>query len=523
MEKVVYNYLRLLKIPISQEYFKSLIECHSQYPYLISIADTLEKLGIPYNFLKVTQKDICDELFPFLMHIDNNNNADLVIISSNADLKKYSNVLPYWSGLILKIDPIKIINDAQNKDYRTKERKSRVIFALLLSIIGLIEILISYFYFSGYILSVLITNLVGAFLGYFLIKSEFGQNSSIIDKFCSLKNSNNCLKVLSSLKSKISLPELTLIYFVFQFFFIVSLPFISLEVYKVTSLLFLLSLLTLPVVAFSVIYQYYVVKAWCNLCLLVDLVLIIQAGIFYTKFELLNLRLDFHEITFLLLNATISFLFILLIVVILNLHRSAFELKSEQRRLKRVFWNSYVFKHYLFKQPKLKLETYEDDFEIGSKDAQVKLTLVIDLFCSSCWTAFQTVSEILLLFPEKINLVIRFSEIEEGGSELSQLLPSDYILAYFNERIKNKEESVIISINLIDKWFKLKSFKEFKQQYNLTDHTYYNRFVEQGKRNREWIESNNIDHVPTLFVNGYKMPDQYKVNELKNFVNDLSC
>jgi len=49
MEQVVFQYLRQLKIPVSQGYLQKLIASHPAYPSLLSVADTLEGLGIDHK------------------------------------------------------------------------------------------------------------------------------------------------------------------------------------------------------------------------------------------------------------------------------------------------------------------------------------------------------------------------------------------------------------------------------------------------------------------------------------------
>lgn len=520
MEKVVSEYLKNLKIPVSEEYLKTLITCHSQYPYLISVADTLENLGICYSFLRIDKESIPNELFPFLMHIDNDN-VNSVVISCPGDLKKHENIKPFWSGLILKVEPTKYINDPQNEYYRAKEKKSNLIFTLLVCTIVGIETFISFSYLSGYAVGTVATNLIGLVLGCTLFTREFGMMPKILDTFCSFKKLSGCAKVVSAVESKISLSGLTFIYFIIQFLCIVCLSLILKDIDRVGALLFFLSIPTLPVIVFSLIYQCCVIKIWCKVCLLIDLLLVGQICIFYTQFQSFDINF-YSGVHTVILSIFVIILFLLLVIIILNLYKSVFKLKLEERRLKQVFWDPDVFNHYLFKQPKLSLEDHEDDLKVGCKGAPVKLILVIDLFCPSCWVAFQAIAEILLLFPEKVNLVLRFSSGENAMPDL-HAVPEDYILAYFIEKIKEEKQNVDTLINLLNDWFKLKNFKEFKQRYSLTGTADYVRSAEQGKRNREWIKSNNIDQVPMLFINGYKLPKQYRLNEMKILLHNFSA
>ena len=69
------------------------------------------------------------------------------------------------------------------------------------------------------------------------------------------------------------------------FLCIVCLSLILKDIDRVGALLFLLSIPTLPVIVFSLIYQCCVIKIWCKVCLLIDLLLVGQICIFYTQFQ----------------------------------------------------------------------------------------------------------------------------------------------------------------------------------------------------------------------------------------------
>jgi hypothetical protein len=54
MEQVVVKYLEYLDVPISKDYFKKCMLSHPDYPSLLSLADTLERLGIDHQVGKLT-------------------------------------------------------------------------------------------------------------------------------------------------------------------------------------------------------------------------------------------------------------------------------------------------------------------------------------------------------------------------------------------------------------------------------------------------------------------------------------
>ncbi len=69
MEQVVVDYLKYLGIPVSEKYRKKIILSHPDYPSLLTISDTLEKLGIPSQIGRIEKRHLPKVEFPFLTQI----------------------------------------------------------------------------------------------------------------------------------------------------------------------------------------------------------------------------------------------------------------------------------------------------------------------------------------------------------------------------------------------------------------------------------------------------------------------
>lgn len=70
MEKAVIDYLSYLNIPISVSYCKKSILSHPDYPSLLSVADTLERLGIDHQVGRIETDNIKELPFPCIIHLD---------------------------------------------------------------------------------------------------------------------------------------------------------------------------------------------------------------------------------------------------------------------------------------------------------------------------------------------------------------------------------------------------------------------------------------------------------------------
>lgn len=146
MYKTVFEFLKHLKIPVSKEYCEQLISGHTDYPSLLSIADTFERLGIPHSVRRISEKDLPDLNFPYMLHLIKEE-GDLILIKELGDLKEIHKDLIHWSGVVVQAEPISALKDAENNiRYREEQLQKKLHFARPSSIFGCRAYL---FYFSG--------------------------------------------------------------------------------------------------------------------------------------------------------------------------------------------------------------------------------------------------------------------------------------------------------------------------------------------------------------------------------------
>lgn len=88
MEQTVANFLSTLRIPISKKYVQKLISSHPDFPSLVSISDTLQRLGIDNVARRVDQKSLEQLPFPYLLPLDKGR-GDILLIKDEYDLLKH--------------------------------------------------------------------------------------------------------------------------------------------------------------------------------------------------------------------------------------------------------------------------------------------------------------------------------------------------------------------------------------------------------------------------------------------------
>lgn len=100
-----------------------------------------------------------------------------------------------------------------------------------------------------------------------------------------------------------------------------------------------------------------------------------------------------------------------------------------------------------------------------------------------------------------------------------------YILSSFNEELNVSNKYLIgvyqqkngEAMQLFDNWFEFGKFN--KEQF-------FEKFpIEMGQkdiekeftRHEQWKEESGLRATPTILVNGYKLPDNYKIEDLRFF------
>jgi oligoribonuclease NrnB/cAMP/cGMP phosphodiesterase (DHH superfamily) len=130
MEKIVSKFLSIQKIPVSPSYVEKIISSHSDYPSLLSIADSLERLGVEYQAWKVTRDELNSIAFPYLLPISVGG-GDILLIQNSSDLKKNEEKLNYWEGTILKTEHTSLLIDKENNGQYTQESFYKVLTVIL--------------------------------------------------------------------------------------------------------------------------------------------------------------------------------------------------------------------------------------------------------------------------------------------------------------------------------------------------------------------------------------------------------
>lgn len=513
MEKVVTQFLKFLKIPISGRYVERLILDHPDFPSLLSVSDAFNRLGINHAVTRIKKDSVHGLEFPYLIPLDKGR-GNILIIKDASDLRKHHTLLKEeWGGSVLLAEPTKYIQDKQNNEFYAKEKSiNRNSAIIMLALAGLL--LMAGFYLTTLENIILTLSVAGVIVGYFLFAKEIGISYAAVDAFCNVGKDTNCDRVL---KSDITLlgvnfSDAVLAYFLFQSIIIGMFSIVTSR-QIVLPILSIPSLLALPVVVFSVYYQYAVAKTWCRLCLIVDGLLIIQALVFGYGIYMGTLKISI-SLSVLMPMATTA-LFVLLTVISVKVGMRHYQKLVKLGSGNRIKHNPVVFTTLLRQQMKVDEPPFDYEMQVGNPSAPIKIIMVSSLHCSPCKLKHEVVHQLVATYPDEVNVTFRFAKSTSWPTSVGTLL------SYWFHNIYGKENESTNTATLMHDWFELWDLQKFEKKYGIK----INDTVIDKLEQQHYSWTRHASTVPTFFVNGCELPRGYGIDDLlamaPSLANDL--
>ncbi len=523
LSELVFNFVKELNIPVTKTSIKLEFEKHPQQHSLLAINDVLNTFGINNAAYEIETKQLDNEFCPFIAHLSRNNGEFVIVKHLSAEKVLVSGQnrkieqLPRadfdaaYDGSILIADAENVSGEADYQQNRQKEvigsLKVPFIAASLLAVFFL-YVLQNQDRISSLSWTVVIWGIlksIGLLISILLLVQSLDANNSFIQRLCTSGKNLNCNAILKSKAAKVteglSWSEVGFFYFsstaLILLFYGGSL--------SVLQSLALFNLLCLPYTFYSVYYQYKVAKQWCLFCSGIQALFWLE---FFTSFHLLLLPViwpSFAQIAGMLI------LFILPVATWVFLKpflKAKQEAESARQQLNIYKNNAELFNKVLVSQKQQ--EQLDDDFAIviGNREPKKVITIVSSPTCPPCSNAHQLL-ENWLDKDESLQLRIVFSVLP-GEQESTKYKVIRHLLALKSapgQMLKQamhtwygqKEENV-------ESWIaKFPAPQEQEPNVSL-------------EKQQQWCESAGISFTPTVFINGYKLPDPYHLEDIKYFI-----
>lgn len=507
---LIYKYLSLLGINVSIFKLRSISISNPTYPSLLSIIDTFKAFNCKAVAVKIEKIENLENLpLPFLCQTLN---GDLMLAiriergrviflpeKNKEETLTIEDFSKLWNGIVIYVENLNESEgngkyDFTSVNFLTKNLAYLIATILIIQLIGNLSFdTIPLFFFK----------VIGFLICFTII--TFENSSSALNRFCKSISNGNCDAVLTSKASKL--------------FGVLPLSFIGLFYYSFTILLLLfnseftftlciiLSFLSSIFIPFSIYYQKFKIKEWCILCLFVLLEIFMECVfiLFFKLNSISGLLFTIDNLITLCNTAFISLIIVYAIIIILQHNKKRSEVSKKYNILK---YNDNVFYSLLKLGTKHDLDSLNDiGVFYGNHNSTNTLLMVCSPFCEPCAHSHNQLKQILAN-----NLDLRIQVIFFVPDDVN----NPYNIA--TSSLINSADN--ITNIYIEDWFKSDSNTKMEIVEKNKKNVFDNNVQEKIKIMNEWCLENEVQFTPTFYLNGYILPNEYDILDLRFFIED---
>ena len=505
----------VLHIPHTQSFANRTFNEHPYKYTLFGLSGMLEDYGVESTGVRFSDKKaaLAELKTPFVGQVS----GDLVIVKSITDKDviyqwhdeninmSHKQFIALWSGVALLMVPTDKACEPLYKEHCRAERIQSFkawgtvgCAAILLGIAAIQRVS----HYSFFTLSCFILSLAGLYLSYLLLLRQLKVSSSVADRLCNLLKHATCTDILDTPAAQaafgISWSEIGAAYFGVNTIVLLLFP-------ESFPILGQFSFAVLGYTVWSFWYQRFRAHTWCALCLLVQIVLILEAITFLTYLlmtrENQSSLFIYHSLFVTLpLSYLAATLIIHLLLSVISKASQADEWRSNLRdfKLKRE-----VFDSILHQESHYEVEAISH-IRFGNPDAPYRLTILTNPYCNPCAAVHARMSGIrqtdccvemvFSSFGDAYNRTCRFmiAAYQQLGAERAWQLYEEWYAGG-----KARDESFFDGLGLDDETDDVRT--EYVQH-------------------QEWRKQTCFSATPTILVNGYRMPQTYQMEDFIDLI-----
>ena len=530
--KATTAFLKLLKVKVNNATVNETLQNHPDWPSLLCISDSFNKWNITNAAGKMEPGKIDELPTPFIAYISNRE-FPLAIVTQVKDreielyaknynkplTKNKEDFLKDWTGVYLIAETTE---HSGEKGYVLNKRKALIdpfIPAALIILLSVISFLFVYrtvndsfnigIIHSGAIYLQYFLLLSGVVVTSLLLWYEVDKNNPVLKKVCTGISKGSCNAILTGKQSKVfawlSWSEVGFFFFAGS---LLLLLFAGIGLPGTLVHIAFLNLLALPYTIFSIYYQWRVAKQWCVLCLAVQALLLlgginVLANNFITAPYELSIQLLSQSILLYLLPVLLWYA---VKPYLLRLQ----EAKNTKREYLRIKFNAEIFETLLKKQKAITLPVYGLGIDIGNPGATNSIIKICNPYCGPCASAHLKIDRLLEDIPN-LNVKIIFTTPNQPQQDAYK--PVSHLLA-----IEEKANNERVMKTALDDWY-----LSDKKDYALfaAKHPMNGELTKQGEKIEamdKWCKAMDVRATPTIFLNGYQLPDAYSIEDLQYFL-----
>ena len=320
-----------------------------------------------------------------------------------------------------------------------------------------------------------------------LYKEQF--NDRFLEKFCHIGKAVDCNKVLHSKGASIAgvgLGELSLFYFATLFLFCALCPK---EFYGVV---LLCCITALCFTLYSVIYQLFIVRKGCMLCMLVNITIWISAAILYENIHNSVFRFSLSALSIL---ATTGCICLIAGISLKALYKDYKEKIVLQQRIASLL-NPEVFQHLLLLEAHIE-RPIAAEIALSNQNANGNcLMIVTNPNCGNCAKVHQQIKELSLSVP--MSMVLLTFPNDRLGEHIAQTIIATYL-----------EEDWQKAMTLLEEWYRNRRISEVDK------HPITPEAERIWRKQQEYCREQKINKTPVALSMGYYIPKVYSLSELR--------
>lgn len=512
----VHQWLSLMKVPIEKEYLYQRLVSHPDYPSVLSITSLLTELGIENAAVQMEKEQLQEITLPFLAFIDQ---SDFILIPDASQISTACKDFDRrWSEVVVLAEYKGELKETKEMTaMRLSMRHSKIKWMFLSAILSVLVGTACLRFQSLQEGILLFSALAGLVLSSTIVFRELGIDNFVSQQLCGKGTHTGCDTVLHSdaatFMLDIKLSDVGVSFFSGTALLVLISGFGSPGFFNAAQLLItVFTIASLPFTFFSLYYQWRVAKRWCASCLLVvgTLNMLLLAHLYKGIPEVqTNLTQVLAACSLLALPGACW----LLIRPFLNRKK---ELLERTVKLQRIYRSNDVLEAALRMQPKIDVQPWKFDLQIGNAQSPCQIMIVSNPYCGPCAELHSSLKELVRKNRNEVGITVRFlMDVYDAADERRKVV--EHMLQYAYSRTNFFQDPEEIE-QMLTTWYQYRNLQKFSEEYPVSKTT--NRY-EQLEQQTLWAQEAQVEFTPSLFINGYKIPAAYEQQDLEGIVGNL--
>jgi len=528
LKTVAINYMRLMGARVTQSSIGRDLESNPYYPTLLSLSETFNKYKIRNSAFSVGKEDFDQLQAPFVAFVSipgiGNDFVLVTDIGDNTIRYKYKTSRPvtmakdtfleHYQNMIWVADSDETSGEQDfEKKYSNERRqklKHRIWFAALLTLTIMV---VASSYPKAMILSfatIAFLILMGLTVTVMLLIYEIDNSNAFVNKLCNTGSRTSCDAVINSKAAKIagvSWSEIGFFYFSGSLLILIMPAFSFID--KIACIA-IANIAALPYILFSLYYQWRVVRQWCPLCLSIQLALFAEFIWCYKTFWV-NLAVSPPNLgsipaTGVIVSICTPILFWTGIKAVISRAKTA---DANLAAFQRLQHNPEIFSGLLLQQRKASDAWMQLGIDLGNPRAKHTIIKVCNPYCGPCASIHPRLERIIRE-NSNVKLKVIFTSRNKDG-DLGAIVAKHLLEIASGGDMERTSRA-------LEDWYGSthKDYDAFSKHYPFSG----DLSVQDDKLEAmsKWCSESEIMYTPTIFVNGYLLPENYNVDELKSIL-----